>query len=826
MKHFPRLIIGILALLSVSCEKEEPFLNVSPSSISFGVDGGSQTVTVKSNTSWNASAPASWISISPSSGSGDGTITVTVPANSSYDPLIDYVTVAGTGSRSTVTVSQSAAQKPVDPVTPDEPGEPDEPDEPGTQENHDREALEAIYSALGGSSSWDNWCSDKPISTWREVYVENGRVKSLYIPNYFNAKGQIPEEIGDLDALETLVIYGTGVSGKFPEGIFKLTSLKKLDIEVTSISGHLPDKFETMSNLEFIRISTCPNLDGPLPVSLGNLENLKEINFMANSFTGTIPEEWCKHDKVIKLYCNQLSGQFPLAFYYMPSIRTSFWESVTQGLSSSQIYYHMDISNAPFIPSSIDPTTYSAYDGRQFTLDEVISKNEYTVKIIWKDTNPYANILLHQLKDFYEKYHDKGFEIVAWAQDSYQDLADYTPERDARIKSYVQEKGFDKWYNIAFSVTTPIEYQLRLPFVEVFDKKGNLVFSCIENEMDTQNKFFNKNAFYDLIPFLEEKIGPLDDDHQSTDFSKDGEVITLQKASKGNGINIVFMGDGYTDKDMGTGQKYETTMKQAMEEFFAIEPYTSFRDWFNVYAVKAVSKDGSVGKDKNTVFSTFFDNEGTHGDIEKCFEYAQKVPGINSKDNLVVITMINARDGSATTYSQFGYNASVAFLTSYYNTTDVYGPILRHEAGGHAFAHLADEYAEINSSPSSDYITQRQKQYKEKGWWANVDYTSDKSSVKWAKFLKDSRYDGTIGIYEGGDTYAKGVYRPTEDSMMNNDQEYFNAPSREAIYKRIMELSGEKYSFEEFVNYDLKNIEADRKRTASGTKAASSARHR
>ncbi len=41
--------------------------------------------------------------------------------------------------------------------------------------------------------------------------------------------------------------------------------------------------------------------------------------------------------------------------------------------------------------------------------------------------------------------------------------------------------------------------------------------------------------------------------------------------------------------------------------------------------------------------------------------------------------------------------------------------------------------------------------------------------------------------------------------MMNKNLERFNAPSRWAIYKRIMELSGETASFEKFLEYDAVN---------------------
>ena len=41
--------------------------------------------------------------------------------------------------------------------------------------------------------------------------------------------------------------------------------------------------------------------------------------------------------------------------------------------------------------------------------------------------------------------------------------------------------------------------------------------------------------------------------------------------------------------------------------------------------------------------------------------------------------------------------------------------------------------------------------------------------------------------------------------MMNQNVEYFNAPSRWAIYQRILKLSGETPSFDKFLEYDAVN---------------------
>ena len=95
--------------------------------------------------------------------------------------------------------------------------------------------------------------------------------------------------------------------------------------------------------------------------------------------------------------------------------------------------------------------------------------------------------------------------------------------------------------------------------------------------------------------------------------------------------------------------------------------------------------------------------------------------------------------------------------------------------------------------------------YKSYGWYSNVDFTNDPLKVRWSAFLSDERYKDEVGIFEGGAQYATGVYRPSKNSMMRENMEYYNAPSRWAIYKRIMELSGETASFEKFLEYDAVN---------------------
>lgn len=334
-----------------------------------------------------------------------------------------------------------------------------------------------------------------------------------------------------------------------------------------------------------------------------------------------------------------------------------------------------------------------------------------------------------------------------------------------------------------------------------------MLVSCSQNVSDPSRNRFGHIAYFDLIPFLEDIFGPLDDEEEysSSDYSRDGTVITLQKASIGKGIDVVFMGDAYTDKDVNDGT-YDWMMKASMEALFAIEPYKSFRDRFNVHFVRVVSKNGKTGSGRSTALGSVITNEGiVSGNNDKCFEYALKVPEITTKDNMLIGVIVNSQYHGGITVMSESLQSGVAFYSSYGNEPDNFGPVLRHEAGGHGFAFLADEYATQNSAVAADVVAESNRLSEQYGWNANVDFTEDPAKVKWNAFLSDDRYKDEIGIYEGALNCTTGAYRPSMDSMMNYNVEYFNAPSRLAIYKRIMKLSeGQDWQFdyEEFVKWD------------------------
>ncbi len=305
----------------------------------------------------------------------------------------------------------------------------------------------------------------------------------------------------------------------------------------------------------------------------------------------------------------------------------------------------------------------------------------------------------------------------------------------------------------------------------------------------------------------------LPDYYISSDYSADGTVRTLQKATIGNGIDIVLMADAYSDRQIAAGD-YDKAVQTAYENLFTEEPYKSFRNLFNVYAVTAVS--ATEGYEHNaTAFLGYF-GSGTlvGGNDATVFKYAQKAVTADRMDDALIVVMMNSESYAGTCYmyyptsGDYGRGTSVAYFPLG-TDSQMFAQLLHHEACGHGFAKLADEYAyESMGAITSDVLADINK-YAACGWYKNVDFTNDPSSIKWSRFLSDVRYtyDG-LGAYEGGLTYWTGVWRPTENSIMRYNTGGFNTPSREAIYYRIHKLAyGESwtYNYEDFVAYDAIN---------------------
>ncbi|WP_283391360.1 BACON domain-containing protein [Millionella massiliensis] len=613
----------------------------------------------------------------------------------------------------------------------------------GTEEiQQDREALIALYKATNGDN-WihnDNWCTDKPLNEWYGVTTDQeGRVISLGLSNN-NLSGDFPDNIGLLANLRELYLDFNNFA-EIPANIGKLQCLEILTMYSNDSPGSL--------------------LGGNIPSSLGNLSNLKRLS-LGGDF-GPMPEEL---GNLTRLEMLDIQGP-----WYNRSVSESIpnWIQDLKNLKDLRLIL-MNLTGT--IPDWIYDLT---------KLEELhLSDNQLTGSLSEKIGNLKELTYLTLNSNALTGSIPASITLLKKLQCCYIDRNNLTG---------TLPKGFGELTNLL-----------------VLSAYGNRLSGEIPEDFEENPNFGRWGVDGSVLPQQSGYVLSLSSHYASSDYSADGEVMTLQKATTGKGVDIVLLGDGFVDRDMGVGGKYEQAMQEACGYLFALEPMKSYREYFNVYAVKAVSKNERFGTGYETAFNAVFGTDGryVYGDDNKCFEYASKAP-IHSVDELVVAVVLNSNAYGGTAFWH-GTDAAVCYVSmtrpvdGYYEKT--FEATFIHEVVGHGFGKLADEYVEINENFPAEAVAQENELYELYGWNANVSYSSDPEQVRWKHMLDDPRYSSYTGMIEGGNSYARGVWRPEDISMMNVQQPYFNAPSREAIVKRIKRLAGESYSFEEFAAKD------------------------
>lgn len=297
---------------------------------------------------------------------------------------------------------------------------------------------------------------------------------------------------------------------------------------------------------------------------------------------------------------------------------------------------------------------------------------------------------------------------------------------------------------------------------------------------------------------------------------EEDSYLTLQTATKGSngGIDIVFVGDGWDGAGISDGS-YLEMIKYQTECFFAIEPYRSMRDYFNVYVTFPLSQEKGVNTMYTYVNNHFGTLQGASSlascctsaqlitESDQVVEYViQKTPVTNSnlyRTTIILVPNATGYEGN-TLLADNGMALSICPPSDNVYPRDTRG-IIQHEAGGHGFGKLGDEAIKSGRCgygfiPETEAAKVRQMHWR--GWYQNLSLSGKLSDVSWAEFIFDPDYSDYVDVYEGGFGYMRGVYRPEANSCMNYGIPYYNTPSRLEIWKRIKEYAGESWTMEEF----------------------------
>lgn len=301
------------------------------------------------------------------------------------------------------------------------------------------------------------------------------------------------------------------------------------------------------------------------------------------------------------------------------------------------------------------------------------------------------------------------------------------------------------------------------------------------------------------------------------------QYVELQKATKGAGIDLFLVGDGYDAADISNGLLMKD-MKQTMEYFFAVEPYTTYKEYFNVYTGIALSEDSGIenlNKWRNTKFHTVMPQtceKRISTDWMYAMDYCAEIctPIISKPDPKVgVIILANYNGCDGVTYIGDSFCSVVTKSTECPYPMDGRG-LVQHEAGGHGIGWLADEYIYHNEliqkcrcqCPGCGHVAELIADHKI-GFGLNVSLSGKYKEVPWSHLIFNPSYGDIVDIFEGGFFHSRGVYRSEINSCMNNNVPYFSTWSRQLIVQRIMKLAGENFSLDEFYAKDKRDFGRD-----------------
>uniref|UniRef100_A0AAU2K439 M64 family metallopeptidase n=1 Tax=Streptomyces sp. NBC_00049 TaxID=2903617 RepID=A0AAU2K439_9ACTN len=261
----------------------------------------------------------------------------------------------------------------------------------------------------------------------------------------------------------------------------------------------------------------------------------------------------------------------------------------------------------------------------------------------------------------------------------------------------------------------------------------------------------------------------------------DGAVTKLvDNGSTADRLDVVVIGDGYTAAELA---RFHTDAEQKWAEVTAVEPYTTYRNLFNVWTVDAVSHESGVSGDpdaatvRDTALGSYFWCEGIERllciDQPKVDAYVAKAPAAD----LVIVLANSAKYGGA------GYNERSATL-GYEGISTASaghaksGQVAIHETG-HSLGKLADEYFYTGVPDYEKYTGPEPSESNSSA------LTAEKLAAqraKWYRWLGEESPDGgTVGAYEGGNYFVTGLYRPTDNSLMRVLGKPFNLPGVESM---------------------------------------------
>ncbi|CAN6710605.1 unnamed protein product [Malus baccata var. baccata] len=132
-------------------------------------------------------------------------------------------------------------------------------------------------------------------------------------------QGSVPNEIGKLQNLVELYLDGNEFSGPIPPSLGNITSLTRLYMQKilklgdNNLTSAIPTELTRLSTLSISLNLSSNYLTGPLPIEVGDLIHLTELDVSRNKLSGEIPSTLGSCTSLERLYLqgNNMKGTIP-----------------------------------------------------------------------------------------------------------------------------------------------------------------------------------------------------------------------------------------------------------------------------------------------------------------------------------------------------------------------------------------------------------------------------------------------------------------------------------------------------------------------------------
>jgi hypothetical protein len=285
-------------------------------------------------------------------------------------------------------------------------------------------------------------------------------------------------------------------------------------------------------------------------------------------------------------------------------------------------------------------------------------------------------------------------------------------------------------------------------------------------------------------------------------------------------LNLIILGDGYTESEQG---KFAADVERNLNVMWSVEPFSSYRNYINIYALSIISGESGVrcdpdepggpDPDKLTplrmIFQqgcvdplargTVYNNDTTPGANDPGGPNTALAPGTptgNQQHNMYLQNYVAPVLGipfnsqniqTLAIFNTFTYGG-IGGTQATTSGGSPQGPLISLHELGHSLGAMADEYPY-----SSRNIVKPCYTGGEPGSFHHTIRTSTQSMIddqfKWWRWMgEESLSGGTIGLHEGGNTFPCGVRRPSEHSIMRWIGFHWDQVGREHMVARITGL--------------------------------------